>query len=491
MSDRPGSLRAQFNSSMESAKRRRIKKQEEHESEEGDEYEEEDEDEYEDEDEEEEEEEYEDDDEEEDEDECEQEDEEEKEEDRDEDGSKTNSDSSDSETNSEKESAGKMYKAEFKELKRLSALFKAIKKEARMVKKKRASDAIKKRRGRRTSSGNEQEQNPERRGATERTSSPESEAKEESKRPDNLTIEVRKRNEKEEEEIAEVPSTPVRKCIKRSEGKKVGSKIIMETISTETNRASPGDRNVRERTEDMSEKKKNVKKRITLTKNNTTNAGTSATSNDSNKNVETETEKTQMDTAMAASERSRKEGTHKRTRDECVSKTQKPKEGNRGIETDKSPKKPENKRLYRIPKKSLEDQDIPLQLQTSKEDQDFFRERREDAHKKGGSRREEAPRRSETPSIVLQRGNIASAMQKIKEEVKRLHPLKIRKLGNRRSPCMYYNLSNCNHTNVIEHFVANGSQRPVTHMCAVCHWADNSCEMHRCMACPNLKIKHN
>ena len=29
-----------------------------------------------------------------------------------------------------------MYKAEFKELKRLSALFKAIKKEARMVKKK-------------------------------------------------------------------------------------------------------------------------------------------------------------------------------------------------------------------------------------------------------------------------------------------------------------------------------------------------------------------
>ena len=248
---------------------------------------------------------------------------------------------------------------------------------------------------------------------------------------------------------------------------------------------------MRERTEEMSEKKKNVKKRISLTKKNTTNTETSSTSNDSNKDEESETEKTQMASTTRATERSRKEGTHKRTRDECVSKIQKPKEGNRGIETDKSPKKPESKRPYRIPKKSLEDQEIPLQLNTSKEDQAFFRERREDAHKKEGSRREEAPRRAETPSIVIQRGgNIASAMQKIKEEVKRLHPLRIRKLGNRRSPCMFYNLSTCNHTNVIEH-LANGSQRTVTHMCAVCHWADNSCEMHRSTVCPNIRIKHN
>ena len=157
---------------------------------------------------------------------------------------------------------------------------------------------------------------------------------------------------------------------------------------------------MRERAEEMSEKKKNVKKRISLTKNNTTKTETSATSNDSNKDVETETE-TQMSSTMAASERSSKVGTYKRTRDECDSKRQKPKEGSRGTETDKSPKRPENKRLDRIPRKSPEDQETSLQLQTSKEDKEFFRERREDAQKKGGSRREEASRRLESPIIAL------------------------------------------------------------------------------------------
>ena len=152
-----------------------------------------------------------------------------------------------------------------------------------------------------------------------------------------------------------------------------------------------------------------------------------------------------------------------------------------------------DKKLPKIPKRSKEDKDVAIQLKVDHDDEDFIAAREGDkdsrVEERTKKRGEEKQEREETPTIILQSGNISMDMRKLEEEVKRLRPLKIRKPANRHSPCMHYNLNSCRKVNVIDHPIASDNQRKVTHMCCFCFWADGANEMHSAQRCPNVRIK--
>ena len=279
--------------------------------------------------------------------------------------------------------------------------------------------------------------------------------------------------------------------------------ISMETISTEITSTTPEDEKARERTEEAedvkakerteeAEKKSNVGKRIVLVKdNNKPKRETSPTLIEINsdeypdKGLET-TSKTKANIECRG-----KESTENKKKEESDPKRSQPRECRESNEMGER-----QKNYFRIPRRTPEDTGLALQIQASKEDEDFFLKRRDNETRQERSRskdseREEAPRRKRTdpPTITIQCGSISSNMREIKEKVEKLRPFEVKKLGNFRNPCMFFNLDVCQFENVIEHRIAGGSKRTVSHICAICYWADKSCEPHRCRGCPTIQLK--
>ena len=140
-----------------------------------------------------------------------------------------------------------------------------------------------------------------------------------------------------------------------------------------------------------------------------------------------------------------------------------------GKSVDKAPS------IYRIPKILA---DKPLEVHISKEEQDFFRV-------------EKKPKQ-ELPTIKLEGKSFSSDMAKLKDFVKKVKPFDVEKLEQfevKMTPCHFFNLDKCRHTNVQKHSVNAGSCSIVAHICCVCHWSANACEFHSARDCPMVKLR--
>ena len=304
------------------------------------------------------------------------------------------------------------------------------------------------------------------------------------------------------------PETTKNRIDRKKKGKKVEDStmpdkehrnaISMETISTEITCTTPEDVKAKERTEETenvetkerteeAENKRNVRKRIVLVKdNNKAKRETSPTSieincvEDLDKGLET-TSNTKI-----KSECRGKESTENKKKDESDAKRPQPGEGRGSNELGKS-----KQFHFRIPRRIPENTGLALQIKASKEDEDFFLQRRDNdiGQENIGQERSRSKDSERKPTITIKCGSISSDMRKIKEKVEKLRPFEVKKLGNFRNPCMFFNLDVCQFENVIEHRIAGGSTRTVSHICAICYWADRSCEPHRCRCCPSVKLK--